>query len=78
LLLLPRRAQLIFPLLLTALGLQLLQLPDTGPEKITTAEHNNDTGSSAAASLQHCHQAARQMVDTELGLDKKPSIQPAS
>jgi hypothetical protein len=68
---------LIFPLLLTALGLQLLQLSDTGPEKITTAEHNSDTGSSAAASLQHCHQAARQMVDTELGLDKKPR-QPAS
>jgi hypothetical protein len=34
--LLPRRAQLIFPLLLTALGLQLLPLSDTGPEKITT------------------------------------------
>jgi len=75
--LLPRRAQLIFPLLLTALGLQLLQLSDTGPEKITTEKHNSDTGSSSAASLQHCHQAARQMVDTELGLHKKPS-QPAS
>jgi hypothetical protein len=68
---------LIFPLLLTALGLQLLQLSDTGPEKITTEKHNSDILSSSAASLQHCHQAARQMVDTELGLHKKPS-QPAS